>query len=124
MAYGHEALERRQRCFVEHLRDQAQILRRHHRLAIAHGNARAFLAAVLQRLQAEARHAGHVLARSEHAEHGAFLFRAIGTRSGQDGRAHATSPAAPSIASAASGSTAPASADPAGAYSSTEQNST
>ena len=31
VAHGHEALERRQRGFVEHLRDQAQILRRHHR---------------------------------------------------------------------------------------------
>ena len=58
-------------------------------LAVAHGDAGAFLAAVLQRLQPEAGHAGHVLAGGEHAEHGALLLQAVGTRPGKHGRAHA-----------------------------------
>ena len=58
----------------------------------------------LQRLQAEARHAGHVLAGGEHAEHGALLLQAVGTLPGKHGRAHAaTSFDASSTAAAASG---------------------
>ena len=79
MAHGHKALERREGSLVEHLRHQAQVLRRHHGLAVAHGDAGALLPAVLQRLQPEAGHAGNVLAGGEHAEHGTLLFRAVGT---------------------------------------------
>ena len=112
MAHGHEALERREGGLVEHLRHQAQVLRRHHGLAVAHGDAGALLAAVLQRLQPEAGHAGHILPGSEHAEHGALLLQTVRTFPGKHGRAHAaTSIDAPSTAAAASGSTA-ASAPP------------
>ena len=79
VTHGHEALERCERGLVEHLRHEAQVLRRHDGLAVAHGDAGAFLAAVLQCLQPEAGHAGHVLAGGEHAEHGTLLFRAVGT---------------------------------------------
>ena len=105
MAHGHEALERGERGLVEHLRHEAQVLSRHDGLTVAHGDAGALLTAMLQRLQAEARHARHVFAGSEHAEHGALLFEAVGALARQDGRAHeAISCSAESMAATASGS--------------------
>ena len=105
MAHGHEALERGQACFVEHLGHKAEVFRHHDRRTVAHGDAGALLTAMLQRLQAEARHARHVFAGSEHAEHGALLFEAVGALARQDGRAHeAISCSAESMAATASGS--------------------
>ena len=118
MPHGHEPLERGQRGFVEHLRDQSQVLRRHHRLAVAHGDARALLAAMLQGLQAEARHARDVLTRSEHAEDGALLLQPVGTlRAAKAGAmskdAHAAaSPASPEDASPAASPVVSAAASP------------
>ena len=106
MAHRHEALERGQACFVEHLGHKAEVFRHHDRRTVAHGDAGALLTAMLQRLQAEARHARHVLPGREHAEHGAFLLEAVGTLARQDRGAHeAISCSAESTAAAASGST-------------------
>lgn len=102
----HKAGERSEASLVEHLRDQAQVLGSHNGLAISHGDSRAFLPAVLKRLQAEARHTRDVLTRGEDAEHGTFLFEAVGAFARQYRSAHETiSFAASSIVAAAAGST-------------------
>ena len=58
---------------IEHLGHEPQVLGDVDRLAIPHGNARAFLPPVLQCLQAKARHAGNVLARCVDTKYAAFL---------------------------------------------------
>ncbi len=116
--HGYEPVERCQARFVEHLRDQAQVLGNHNGFAVAHRNARAFLPAMLKRLQAEARHTGNVLALagSEHAEYGALLLKAIGALARKRSHAHeAISFDASPTAAAASGSAKPPSAASAGA---------
>ena len=109
VADRHKAGERSEARLVEHLRDQAQVLGNHNGLAIPHSDSRAFLPAVLKRLQAEARHTRDVLTRGEDAEHGTFLFEAVGAFARQYRSAHETiSFAASSIVAAALGSTMPA----------------
>lgn len=106
MADCHKAGERSEARFVKHLCDQAQVLGSHNGLAIPHSDSRAFLPAVLKRLQAEARHTRDVLTRSEDAEHGTFLFEAVGAFARQYRSAHETiSFAASSIVAAVAGST-------------------
>ena len=106
MADCHKAGERSEARFVKHLCDQAQVLGSHDGLTIPHGNSRAFLPAVLKRLQAEARHTRDVLTRSEDAEHGTFLFEAVGAFARQYRSAHETiSFAASSIVATVAGST-------------------
>lgn len=65
---------------IEHLGHEPQVLGDVDRLAISHGNARAFLAPMLQCLQAEARHAGNVLARRVDAKDPAGLFHGVRTQ--------------------------------------------
>ena len=53
VADRHPAGQRRQLRLVEHLVDEAHVLHRHHPAAVGDGDARALLAAVLQRVEAE-----------------------------------------------------------------------
>lgn len=115
MARRHEALERRKRGLVEHLRHKAEVLRSHDRLAVAHRDARALLTAVLQRLQAVARHARHILAGRVHAEDRALLLKTVGALARHDGITHETLPSTdPSTLAMSPSSTcaAPASSAP------------
>ena len=78
MPDGHDTLAKaRQRRLVEDLGHQSQILRLDDRGAVAHGDAGALLAAMLQGLQPVAGQARHVLARGVHAEDAALLFQPI-----------------------------------------------
>ncbi len=61
MSHGDLAPKRGERALVEHLGHQAEVLRDRDRIAIAHGDARALLAAMLQSLQAEAGQPRHVV---------------------------------------------------------------
>ncbi len=67
----------RQRCLVEDLGHKPQVLRLDDRRTVAHGDARALLAAMLQGLQPVAGQARHVLARRVDAEDAALLFQSI-----------------------------------------------
>ena len=77
-AYGQIADERVHHRIVEHLGHQPHVLIAAQVLSVAHGDAGAFLAAMLQRLQAVACQAGHILARGVHPEHTAGLLKGIG----------------------------------------------
>ncbi len=88
MADGQVALQRGKRAFVERLGNKAKILVGHDSCAIAHGNARRLLSAMLQGLKAEAGHAGNIFARSVDAENTALLFHPVGALSGKHRRAH------------------------------------
>ena len=75
---GHHALAKtRQRRLAEDLGHKPQVLRLDDRGAVAHGNAGALLAAMLQGLQPVAGQARHVLARRVYAEDAALLFQPI-----------------------------------------------
>ena len=78
MPDGHHALAKaRQRCLVEDLGHKPQVLRLDDRGTVAHGDARALLAAMLQGLQPVAGQARHVLPRRVDAEDAALLFQPI-----------------------------------------------
>ena len=64
----------------ENLIDQAEVLADHNGAAIAHGDARRLLPAVLERLQAEVRDARDVAPRGPDAEDAAFLVQRIAVR--------------------------------------------
>ena len=77
MANGRAALHRPQRGLVEHAAHQAQFALHHHVLAIAHGDAGALLAAVLQCVQAEEGDAGHLVSGCDDAENPALLLGVV-----------------------------------------------
>ena len=86
---GHHALAKtRQRRLVEDLGHKPQVLRLDDRGAVAHGNAGALLAAMLQGLQPVAGQARHVLARGVHAEDAARLVQPIRLLAGKDAVSH------------------------------------
>ena len=97
MANGNFAAQRRQRAFVEYLGDEPQVFRNRHGVAIAHRNARALLAAVLQGLQAEACKPRHVVGGGVHSEHRALFFKPIWLFAGKDRRCHPVFPLAGTI---------------------------
>ena len=68
-----------QRRLVEDLGHKPQVLRLDDRGAVAHGDAGALLAAMLQGLQPVAGQARHVLARGVHAEDAALLLQPVRT---------------------------------------------
>ena len=86
---GHHALAKaRQRRLVEDLGHKPQVLRLDDRGAVAHGNAGALLAAMLQGLQPVAGQARHVLARRVYAEDAALLFQPIRLLAGKYAVSH------------------------------------
>ena len=66
---GEVAVEGREPALVEHLRDQAHVLRHRDGLAVAHRDAGRLLAPVLQRVEAQVGEVGDSLTRCVHAEH-------------------------------------------------------
>ena len=86
---GHHALAKaRQRCLVEDLGHKPQVLRLDDRGTVAHGDARALLAAMLQGLQPVAGQARHVLPRRVDAEDAALLFQSIRLLAGKYAVSH------------------------------------
>ena len=73
VADGDVALHRGERLLVEHLADQAEILEHQHLRAVGDGDARGFLAAVLQRVQAVVGELRHLFARRPDAEYAALF---------------------------------------------------
>ena len=73
MPDGDVALHRGQRLLIENLADQAEVLEHQHLRAVGDGDARRFLAAVLQRIQAVVGEFGHFFARRPDSEY-ATLF--------------------------------------------------
>ena len=80
MAHSKLAGKRRQVGVGEHAVEQAQILADHYRAAVAHGNSRRFLAAVLQRTQAKVRQSSHVAIGRPDTKNAAFLMQLVGVR--------------------------------------------
>ena len=78
MTYCDLAFERRKRSVVEHLRDQAEILRHRDRDSVSHSDSGAFLPSMLQSLQAEAGHARNIVTWGIDSKDAAFLFHAVG----------------------------------------------
>ena len=62
---------------AEHMAHQAHVLAHHDRAAVAHGDTRRLLAAVLQRAQAEIRETRNVAIGCPHAENTAFLVQRV-----------------------------------------------
>ena len=77
MADSHLAGQGREIGVREDLRHKAEILAHHHRGAVAHGDASAFLAAMLQRVQAKVGHAGHVAPRCPDAKDAALVVEVV-----------------------------------------------
>ena len=71
VADGEVALERGDAALVEHLGDETHVLRHGDGLAVAHRDAGRLLAPVLERIEAQIREVGDVLAGRVHAEHAA-----------------------------------------------------
>jgi hypothetical protein len=71
VADGEVALERGDAPLVEHLGDQAHVLRHGDGLAVAHRDAGRLLAAMLQGIEAQIGEVGDVLTGRVHAEHAA-----------------------------------------------------
>src|SRR5207344_3196670 len=69
VADGEVALERGDATLVEHLGDEAHVLRHGDGLAVAHRDAGRLLTAVLQCVEAQVGEVGDVLAGGIHAEH-------------------------------------------------------
>ena len=67
------ALHRRQRLLLEDLTDQAEILEHQHLRTVCDRDAGGFLAAVLQRVEAEVGHLGDFFAGGPYAEYTAFF---------------------------------------------------
>lgn len=74
---GEVARERAEVCVRKHLVEEAQVLTDHHRAAVAHSDARRFLAAMLQRLEAKVCEARDVEAGRPNAEDTALLMERI-----------------------------------------------
>ena len=75
--YRHMAREHGEVAFLEDLGDEPEVFVDGDAVVVSHGDARALLAAVLQRLQPEVGHAAHLLAWRVDAEDGAFLLGAV-----------------------------------------------
>ena len=73
VADGDVALHRAQRLLVEDLADQPEVLEHQHLGAVGDGDARGFLAAVLQRVQAVVGELGDLFARRPDAEYAALF---------------------------------------------------
>ena len=84
MAHGHFAAQRSERAFIEHLGNQAQVFRNRYGVAIAHRNAGAFLAAMLQGLQAKAGQPRDIVGGGVHSKHRALFFKPIWLLAGKD----------------------------------------
>ena len=77
VADRHVALQRPQLLLVEDLGDEAELAQRGDVAALAGGDARRLLPAVLERVEAEVGEAGDVAAGGEYAKNPAFVARAI-----------------------------------------------
>ena len=84
MSHGHFAAQRSERAFIEHLGNQAQVFRNRYGVAIAHRNAGAFLAAMLQGLQAKAGQPRDIIGGGVHSKHRALFFKPIWLLAGKD----------------------------------------
>ena len=84
MAHGHFAAQCSERAFIEHLGNQAQVFRNRYGVAIAHRNAGAFLAAMLQGLQAKAGQPRDIVGGGVHSKHRALFFKPIWLLAGKD----------------------------------------
>ena len=77
VADRHRAGERLELLLVEDLRDEAEVAQGHDHPALAGGDARRLLAAVLERVEAEVGQARDVVSRRADAEDAALIARAI-----------------------------------------------
>src|SRR6202035_1414125 len=74
---GDVALETVDDLLVEHLRDEPHLLADANLAAVADRDTGGLLSAMLQRVQAEIRQVGDVLARVEHPENATFLVEVV-----------------------------------------------
>ena len=84
MAHGHFAAQCSERAFIEHLGNQAQVFRNRYGVTIAHRNAGAFLATMLQGLQAKAGQPRDIVGGGVHSKHRALFFKPIWLLAGKD----------------------------------------
>lgn len=80
VAHGQLAGERRQVGVGEHAIEQSQVFANHNRAAVAHGDSRRFLAAMLQRAQTKVRQSSHIAIGCPHTKNAAFLMQLVGVR--------------------------------------------
>ena len=77
MPDGVVARQRREVAFIEDLRDQPDVFVHADRSPIGHGDARRFLSAMLQRIQAKERHARDIFVRRVDADDAAFFVGSV-----------------------------------------------
>ena len=80
VAHGQLAGERRQVGVGEHAIEQSKVFTNHNRAAIAHGDSRRFLAAMLQRAQTKVCQSSHIAIGCPHTKNTAFLMQLVGVR--------------------------------------------
>jgi hypothetical protein len=88
VADRHVAVERSQLLLVEDLRDETGVSQSRDVTALAGGDPRRLLAAVLQRVEREVRQARDVVTRREYAKNPALITRAVAVRKRPLGLTH------------------------------------